>query len=45
MEVAGERRPRIVTLTLNPAIDISSEADQVRHTHKTRTFNEAIDSL
>ena len=43
MEVAGERRPRIVTLTLNPAIDISSEADQVRHTHKTRTFNEAIE--
>lgn len=35
--------PRIVTLTLNPAIDISSEADVVRHTHKTRTVKEAIE--
>jgi 6-phosphofructokinase 2 len=35
--------PRVVTLTLNPAIDISSEADVVRHTHKTRTANEAIE--
>jgi 6-phosphofructokinase 2 len=34
---------RIVTLTVNPAIDISSEADLVRHTRKTRTFNEAIE--
>ena len=34
---------RIVTLTVNPAIDISSEADVVRHTHKTRTCNEAIE--
>ena len=34
---------RIVTLTLNPAIDISSEADVVRHTRKTRTRNEAIE--
>ena len=34
---------RIVTLTVNPAIDISSEADVVRHTRKTRTFNEAIE--
>ncbi|HET8534714.1 MAG TPA: PfkB family carbohydrate kinase, partial [Sphingomicrobium sp.] len=35
--------PRIVTLTLNPAIDISSEAEVVRHTHKTRTDHEAIE--
>lgn len=36
-------KARIVTLTLNPAIDISSEADVVRHTRKTRTYNEAIE--
>jgi len=36
-------KARIVTLTLNPAIDISSEAEVVRHTHKTRTRNEAIE--
>lgn len=34
---------RIVTLTLNPAIDISSEAGVVRHTRKIRTRNEAIE--
>jgi 6-phosphofructokinase 2 len=34
---------RIVTLTLNPTIDISSEAEKVRHTHKTRTFGEEIE--
>ena len=34
---------RVVTLTLNPAIDISSEADEVRHTQKTRTYEEAIE--
>jgi 6-phosphofructokinase 2 len=34
---------RIVTLTLNPAIDISSEAAEVRPTHKTRTYGEAIE--
>lgn len=33
----------VVTLTLNPAIDISSEADEVRPTHKTRTYGEAIE--
>jgi 6-phosphofructokinase 2 len=37
------KKVRVVTLTLNPAIDISSEADAVRHTHKTRTFDEAIE--
>lgn len=34
---------RIVTLTLNPAIDVSSEAETVQHTHKVRTTNEAIE--
>lgn len=32
---------RILTLALNPAIDISSEADEVRHTHKTRTHDQS----
>jgi 6-phosphofructokinase 2 len=36
-------RPRIVTLTVNPAIDVSSEADEVRHTRKIRTHDEAIE--
>jgi 6-phosphofructokinase 2 len=36
--------PRIVTLTLNPAIDVSSEADEVRHTHKTRTYGEQMEA-
>jgi 6-phosphofructokinase 2 len=36
-------RPRIVTLTVNPAIDISSEAGEVRHTRKIRTHDEAIE--
>jgi 6-phosphofructokinase 2 len=30
----------IVTLTLNPTIDSASEAERVRPTHKTRTWNE-----
>ncbi len=33
----------IVTLTLNPAIDGSSEAETVRHTNKVRTSNERYD--
>jgi len=33
----------IVTLTLNPAIDGSSETDIVRHTRKIRTSNERFD--
>ena len=33
----------IVTLTLNPAIDIACEADEVRHTHKVRTFGERLE--
>src|ERR1017187_8161059 len=32
--------PRIVTLTLNPAIDVACEADSVRPQHKIRTDNE-----
>jgi len=36
-------KARIVTLTLNPAIDISSEAETVRHTHKIRTRGEAME--
>ncbi len=35
--------PRILTLSLNPTIDVSSEADVVRPTHKTRTENEAFE--
>lgn len=34
---------RIVTLTLNPAIDVSSEAETVRHTHKVRTYDEQME--
>jgi 6-phosphofructokinase 2 len=34
---------RVVTLTLNPAIDISSQADEVRPTHKVRTSGEEIE--
>ena len=33
---------RIVTLTLNPAIDNSCEAERVCPTEKTRTFDERI---
>ena len=33
---------RIVTLTLNPAIDNSCEAERVSPTHKTRTFDERL---
>jgi len=36
-------RARIVSLTLNPAIDMSSEADVVRHTRKVRTYNEVME--
>ena len=34
---------RIVTLTLNPAIDLSSDAGTVVHTRKVRTTNERIE--
>jgi 6-phosphofructokinase 2 len=35
--------PRILTLSLNPTIDVSSEADVVRPTHKTRTEHEVFE--
>jgi len=34
---------RIVTLTLNPAIDVSSDAETVVHTRKVRTTNERME--
>ncbi len=34
---------RIITLTLNPALDIACSTDQVRHTHKIRTGDDHID--
>src|SRR5919205_376660 len=34
---------RIVTLTLNPTVDIASDADMVRAVRKTRTRNERFD--
>src|ERR1051326_2493517 len=34
---------RIVTVTLNPAVDLGCTADHVRPTHKIRTFDEHID--
>lgn len=33
----------IVTVTLNPAVDLSCSAESVRPTHKIRTFDEHID--
>jgi 6-phosphofructokinase 2 len=45
--LAGNSRARgsgrIVTLTLNPVIDVSSQAETVRHTHKVRTSNEQME--
>jgi 6-phosphofructokinase 2 len=31
---------KILSIALNPAIDNASEADHIRHTHKTRTHNQ-----
>ena len=36
-------RNRIVTLTLNPTVDIASDAERVRPVHKVRTQNETFD--
>ncbi len=36
--------PRIVTLTLNPALDLATSAETVRPTHKIRTFGEHLDA-
>jgi 6-phosphofructokinase 2 len=35
--------PRIVTLTVNPAVDMAAEAGVVRPTHKIRTFGDRYD--
>lgn len=35
---------KIVTLTLNPAIDVSSDADEVRPTQKTRIYGQQIEA-
>jgi 6-phosphofructokinase 2 len=35
---------RVVTLTLNPAVDLASTAENVVPTHKIRTFNEQVDA-
>jgi 6-phosphofructokinase 2 len=34
---------RIVTVTLNPAVDLGCSAELVRPTHKIRTYDEHID--
>lgn len=36
--------PSIVTLTLNPAVDLSCTTEGVVHTHKIRTFDEQFDA-
>jgi 6-phosphofructokinase 2 len=38
-----EPQPLIVTLTLNPAVDLACTATAVRPTHKIRTFEERFD--
>ena len=35
--------PRILTLTLNPAVDTAFEADRIEPSHKTRTYGETHD--
>ena len=35
---------RIVTLTVNPALDLAAEAVSVRPVHKIRTFGEHYDA-
>ena len=34
---------RIITLTMNPTVDIASDADAIRPVHKVRTRNESFD--
>jgi hypothetical protein len=43
--IGGASRPmaRIVTLTLNPAVDVAWEAEAVRPTRKIRTTHEQVD--
>lgn len=43
MSAPPSQQPAIVTLTLNPTIDGSSDAETVQHTHKVRTTNERFD--
>jgi 6-phosphofructokinase 2 len=35
--------PRLITLTLNPALDIAADANEVVHTHKVRMHHEHAD--
>lgn len=35
--------PRLITLTLNPALDLAAEADAVMPTHKIRMHHEHAD--
>ena len=35
--------PRLITLTLNPALDLAAEADEVMPTHKVRMHHEHAD--
>lgn len=37
-------QPRLVTLTLNPALDLAAEADEVMPTHKIRMHHEHADA-
>jgi 6-phosphofructokinase 2 len=36
-------QPRLITLTLNPALDIAADANEVVHTHKVRMHHEHAD--
>jgi 6-phosphofructokinase 2 len=36
-------KPRLVTLTLNPALDIACSADVVQPTHKIRASDDHLD--
>jgi 6-phosphofructokinase 2 len=37
------QQPAVTTVTLNPTVDMSSDADEVRPTHKIRTSGERLD--
>ena len=43
MEARPDHLRTFVTLTLNPTVDIASDADRVRPVHKVRTKNETFD--
>jgi len=40
---SGAMPPRLITLTLNPALDIACSTDQVVHTHKIHTRDDHLD--